>query len=103
MALPVLPEPERDRLVQGLLLEPAHRLEVCFIAGGVVCKGTDGRGSALRIAAPSDVHRDGGRAVLGAPRDHREDELVGRRRLDLERPKDRLTEGWATEPEASAE
>src|SRR5215212_3168700 len=103
MALPVLPEPERDRLVQGLLLEPAHRLEVGLVAGGVVRQGTDRRGAALRVAAPPDVYRDGGRAVLGAPRDDRQDELVGRRRLDLERPKDRVTEGVATEPEASAE
>src|SRR5215208_2921414 len=101
MALPVLPEPERDRLVQGLLLEPAQRLEVGFIAGGVVCQGTDRRGAALRVAAPPDVHGDGGRAVLGAPGDDRHDELVGRRRLDLERLKDRLAETLAAEPEAS--
>src|SRR4051812_39524170 len=55
-----------------------------------------------RVAAPADVHRDGRRAVLVAPRDHRQDELVRRRGLDLERPEDGVTEGGAAEAEAPA-
>src|SRR5829696_7927204 len=102
MALPVLPEPERDRLVQGLLLEPVHRLEIGLVAGRMRRERADRSLAILRVAAPADVHRDGRRAVLVAPRDHRQDELVRRRGLDLERPEDGVTEGAAAEAKAPA-
>src|SRR4029078_3470569 len=83
-------------------LEPVHGLEVELEERRVLSQRANESGPCVRVAPISHVDRDAGRAVLTAPRDDGQSEVVGRTRLDLERPQDDVPDAVAAEPERSS-